>query len=179
MNLKKKLSERIGIDDIHEILYLVENSDKKQRELYDLLYDSEDRLAYQAAWVMTHYSWEMNRCLLNKRDELIDEVLRCGHAGKRRLLLNLIYRQPLPSPIRTDFLDFCLERMISKQELPGVQTLCMKLAYEQCRPVPELLREFDTLLDIMEVDLLPISIRTVQKNIRKAMKQGKSLQSLS
>ena len=46
-----------------------------------------------------------------------------------------------------------------------VQTLCMKLGYELCRPIPELLQEYKTLLDLAEPDLLQISLRTVRKNI--------------
>ena len=57
--------------------------------------------------------------------------------------------------------------MLSAKELPGVQTLCMKLGYELCRPIPELLQEYKTLLDLAEPDLLQISLRTVRKNILK------------
>lgn len=37
MNFKAKLSERIGMDDIHEILRLTQQSDKRKQELYDLV----------------------------------------------------------------------------------------------------------------------------------------------
>ena len=43
----------------------------------------------------------------------------------------------------------------------------MKLGYELCRPIPELLQEYKTLLDLAEPDLLQISLRTVRKNILK------------
>lgn len=106
---------------------------------------------------------------------MIDEVLVCKHGGKRRVMLNLLYRQPFPNPPRVDFLDFCLERMMSGEELPGVQSLCMKIAYELCRPIPELMQELKTMLAMLEGDLVP-SIQAVRKNILKAMQKGKSLQ---
>ncbi|MEA4919079.1 hypothetical protein [Proteiniphilum sp.] len=175
-DLKTRLSQRIGIQDIHEITFLIQNNNQKKQELYECLFDSDDHIGYKAAWVMTHFSLNDNVWLYGKQDELIDALLICEHPGKRRLILSLLFRQPLHDPPRIDFLDFCLERMISKRELPGVQSLCMKLAYELCRLTPELSQELKTILEMMEHDLIP-SIHTVRKNILKAMPKGKSLQS--
>lgn len=170
MNLKEKLSQRIGINEIYEITYFTQQNPKGKQELFDLLFDSDDVVAYQSAWVFCHFSLYENEWLYDKQDELIDEVLICQHPGKRRLLLSMLYRQTFANPPRTDFLDFCLERMASKDELPGVKTLCMKLAYELCRPIPELLREFRLSLEIMAPYLDKQSTKTVYKNLLKKMK---------
>ena len=167
------------MNDIHEIVYLVQGNNQLKRDLYNLLFDEDEKVAYQTAWVLGHLSLKDNEWLYDKQEELINEVLFCRHPGKRRMLLNLLYRQPLANPPRVDFLDFCLERMISKDELPGVQTLCMKLAYEMCRLIPELQQEFRSILEIMEPSLLVISTRTVRKNILKAMQARKSLQKIT
>ncbi len=133
MRFKAKLSERIGIDDIRMILHLTRQSDRRKQELYNLVLDEDETIGYRAAWIFTHFCRTDNKWLYNKQDELIDEVLACKHGGKRRVILNLLYKQPLNNPPRIDFLDFCLERMLSRHELPGVQSLCMKIAYELCR----------------------------------------------
>lgn len=70
---------------------------------------------------------------------------------------------------------FCLERMLSVKELPGVQSLCIKIAYELCRTIPELTQELKTTLEMMEGELCP-AIMSVRKNILKAIPKGKSLQ---
>ena len=177
MNFNIKLSERIGMDDINEILRLTHDSDSRKQELYNLVIGEDEILGYHAAWIFTHFSSQDNEWLYNKHDQLINEVLVCKHGGKRRVMLNLLYRQPFPNPPRVDFLDFCLERMMSGEELPGVKSLCMKIAYELCRPIPELMQELKTMLAMMEGDLVP-SIQAVRKNILKAMQKGKSLQKL-
>lgn len=177
INLRVRLSHRIGINDIHEIIFHIQANDSLKQTLYELLLDKNDSISYQAAWVFTHFPQQENQWLCNKQNELINELLACSHPGKRRLLLSLLYRQPLAIPPRVDFLDFCLEHMLSKNELPGVKTVAMKLAYELCRPIPELLQEFKSILELQEVEPLPISIRTVRKNILIAMQRGKSLHS--
>jgi len=173
MNLQDKLSDRIHMDDIHEILLYVEGNNGRKQKLYDLIYNKEDLVGYKALWVFSHFDSNENEWLNPRQDELIDEVLRCSHPGKRRLLLNLLLRQSFPNPPRVDLLDFCLNRMLSKDELPGVQTLCMKLAYKLSSPIPELLEEMRCTLEIMEIAMLPISIRTVRRNILTDMKKRK------
>lgn len=141
MDFKARLSQRIGMDDINKILRLTHDSDSRKQELYDLVIGDDVAIGYYAAWIFTHFSSQDNEWLYTKQDQLIDNVLVCKHGGKRRVMLNLLYRQPFPNPPRVDFLDFCLERMMSGEELPGVKSLCMKIAYELCRPIPELVQE--------------------------------------
>ncbi|WP_108821612.1 hypothetical protein [Dysgonomonas sp. Marseille-P4361] len=175
MNFRAKLSQRIGMNDIHEMIFLIQGDHKRKQELYDLLFDEDDKISYQSAWIMTHFSSEENKWLHNKQNELIDEALKCSHIGKRRLILAILYRQPLANPPRVDFLDFCLERMISKTEPFGTRALCMKLAYALCRSIPELKQELKITLEMMESELSP-AIQVTKKNILKVMRKGKSLQ---
>jgi len=174
MNIKERLSARISLNEIQEIISLINYNDLKKRELFNLLFDSNDKIAFQAAWVMSHFSSKDNKWLYSKQDELINEVLICKDIGKRRLILTLLYQQPLVN-LRVDFLDFCFERMITEREPLAIQSLCMKMAYELCRPTPELMQELRTALEMMEGELSP-AIYAAKRNILKAMQKGKSLQ---
>lgn len=178
MDLNTKLSERIGMEDINEILLLIRQNDKKKQELYELVVGEDETIAYHAAWIFTHLSPDEHQWLYERQDALIGKLLRCKHKGLKRLLLSLLYKQPLPNPPRVDLLDFCLERILTVQELPGIQSLCIKIAYELCLPIPELKQELKTTLEMMQGELSP-AIRCVQKNVLKAMKKGKSLQKIA
>ena len=106
MDLKDRLSSRCHIEDIHEILFYVQGNQERKAELYDLIFDPDDAVSYQALWVCSHFSTKENEWLYDKQDELINEVLSCEHSGKRRILLNLLVRQPQTNPPRVDFLNF-------------------------------------------------------------------------
>ena len=174
--IRERLLQRIGADDIHEITYLTQGNNKRKSELYNLIFDADETVAWQAAWVLGHFSLKENEWLYDKHNELIDEVLSCRQTGRKRLLLHLLFRQPQANPPRTDFFDYCLAGMVSAEEPPGVRALCMKLAYEMSRPIPELLQEVRALLEIMEHDFHIRSICATRKNILLAMRKGKSLQ---
>lgn len=173
--LEPKLSAGISAGDISRIVVLAQQDEQLKQKLYDVILGEDNRAGYHAGWVFTHFPKKDFEWLCGKQNELIDEVMVCKHGGKRRIILNLLYRLPLGEPLRVDFLDFCLERMMSIEELPGVRSLCMKIAYELCLPIPELVQELMTTLEMMEGDLCP-AIRTVRRNILKAMPKGRSLQ---
>lgn len=174
MNLRARLAERLHIDSIHELVHYIQNDERLRDEIYQLIFDEDDFISYQALWVCTHLSGAEIEWLSQKQNELIDAAFSCPHSGKRRLLLNLVYQQPVADPPRVDFLDFCMERMLSREEPTGVQSVCMKLAYEMTRSIPELQQELRTLLEIMEPELLSPALRSARKNVLKAIKQNKN-----
>lgn len=168
MHLETQLALRTGMEEVREMVAAARDNEPLQRELFALLFHADDKIAFRAAWVMTHILPPRNGWLVDRQDELIDEVMRCGHTGKRRVILNILYLQPLAGLSRMDFLDFCLERMASRTEQPGVQSLCIKIAYEICWSVPELLGEFLIVLNMMEDETSP-AIHAARRNVLKAI----------
>lgn len=175
MDLKAKFSKRIQMDDIHEITYWTQHNDQGKEELYQLIFEENKTIANNALWAMTYFTWLDYQWLYKKQNELIDEVLISKNATRSRLLLSLLHRQPMPNPPRVDFLNFCLDKCITLNDPPAIITLCLKLAYEMCRPIPELLQEFQTILDLMDTSSLPPSVQTARKNTFKAIQKYKSL----
>ena len=164
MNLRARLSERVHIEDIREILHFIQDDEQLREEVYQFIFDEDD---------IVSFSKEDVEWLSRRQNELIDAAMTCPHSGKRRMLLNLLSQQPAANPPRMDFLDFCLERVISRHEPGGVQSLCIKLAYQLTCSIPELQQELRTMLEIMEPELLNPAIRAVRRNTLKAMKAKK------
>ena len=177
MNLTEILSTRIGLSDIRLIVSSVALDESNQDKLFRLLFNTDPDVAFRAVWVMSHILTPANSWLIARQNELIDEVMRCEHTGKRRVILNVLYLQPLAGLSRMDFLDFCLERIVSKTEMPGVQSLCIKISYEVARDVPELLQELQNTLAMLEDEQSP-AIHAAKRNVLKAISKKKSFQIL-
>lgn len=170
--LREQLVGRIGKADIYKVAYLTQGEeDNLVREaLYALLFDSDNQVAENAAWVFMHSDLANSEWLCDKHDALIDEVMRTSRAPKRRMLLNLLLRQPFyAATVRTDFLDFCIDRMMAASEPVAIRAYCMKLAYLQCRFFPELRSELRQVLEIMEPEYLSSGLRTVRQNLLKKL----------
>lgn len=176
MDLRSRLLQRLEMEDINEIISSAQKDEKVKLELYKLAFDSEDKLSVNSLWIMTHYSATTNKWLYSRQNELIDKVLVSENPYQKRLLLSLIYKQPLADPIQVDFLDFCLAGMTSLKEPPATIVMCMKLAYEMCRTIPELLQEYQVALEMLEPSLLSTWTGIIRKRIQKAIPTGKSLQ---
>lgn len=172
MRFREKLSGRLQMDDLHEMCFLTQGSENNDRKesLYQLIFDKDARVSYNALWVFTHFDQINNKWLYNKHDDLIDVVMEEVHEGKKRLMLTLLLRQPFDKDcIRTDFLDFCFNRIMSASEAYAIRALCMKLAYKQCRYYPELLEELRICLDRIGEEPLSSGLKTARKNVMKAI----------
>ena len=166
--MKKKLNKRICIDDIHEICILCHGNSRKKAELYQLTFDEDERVATNALWIFTHFDLQNNEWLYSKHDELIDRVLVEKNETKRRLMLQLLLRQPFEEEsLRSDFIDFCIAKITACSQPYAIRSYCMKLAYEQMKYYPELLEELRMALDMLEQEVLSPGMLSAKRQIMK------------
>ena len=130
------------------------------------IFDSDYRVARSALWGLTKATNEELSDLQVILNELIDKAMQTENSSVRRLTLNIIERLTLEEDdMRTDLLDFCFEHMVSIEEYPGIQTLCMKLAYRMCTFYPELMDELMRTLEAMEIDYYKPAVKGLRKKI--------------
>ena len=129
-------------------------------------FDTDYRVARTALWGLTKAKDEELSELKVIYNELIDQAMQTENSSVRRLTLNIIEKLKMDEDdLRTDFLDFCFEHMVSIEEFPGTQTLCMKLAFRMCTFYPELMDELKRTLEAMEIDYYKPAIKCLLKRI--------------
>ncbi|WP_033147520.1 hypothetical protein [Prevotella sp. P6B1] len=129
-------------------------------------FDTDYRVARTALWGLTKAKDEELSELQVIHNELIDQAMQAENSSVRRLTLNIIEKLKMnEDDLRTDFLDFCFEHMVSIEEFPGIQTLCMKLAFRMCTFYPELMDELKRTLEAMEIDYYKPAIKCLRKRI--------------
>ena len=128
---------------------------------------SEDyRVARSALWGLTKASKEELSQLQVILNKLINQAMQTKNSSVRRLSLNVIERLEMKEDdLRTDFFDFCFEHMIDVEEYPGIQSVCMKLAFRMCKFYPELMAELKRTLDAMEIDYYKPAVKGVRSRI--------------
>jgi len=172
-DLRTILSQRISLTDIRFILIEIQKDKDKISELFNLLLDEDEKVAYHCAWVISHFKKEESKYLQDKSDLLIDDLLRTEHTGKRRLILSIIDKNRLGiNPISVNLLNFCLEQMVMQSESSGVRSLCVKIAYELCSNTPELFQEFTLILETIHNETSP-AMRSIIKNTFKKIHKKK------
>ena len=169
--MRKKLNKKLCMDDIYEICILCHGNSRKKAELYQLIFDEDERVATNALWVFTHFDMQNNEWLYAKHDDLIDRVLVEKNETKRRLMLSLLLRQPFEEEsLRSDFIDFCIAKITACSQPYAIRCDCMKLAYEQMKYYPELLTELKAAIDMLEQEPLSPGLTSAKKQVMKKIK---------
>ena len=170
--MKFLLTHRLSQSEIMQLCastHGVRNNHLKEG-LYQLTLDDDRRVAVNALWTFTHFAADDNVWLFAKHDQLIDRCLNEKDATKLRLMLNLLLRQPFDEEaIRTDFIDFCLTQLADPKSPYAVRAQCIKLAYEQMPPWPELLDELRQTLDLISCEPLSPGLRSAWKQVIKRL----------
>ena len=129
-------------------------------------FSQDYRVARSALWGLTKARKEELSQLQVILNEFIDQAIRTENSSIRRLSLNIIERLEMnEEDLRTDFLDFCLDHMIDVEEFPGIQSVCMKLAFRMCKFYPELMDELKRTLKAMEIDYYKPAVKCVRNRI--------------
>ena len=128
---------------------------------------SEDyRVARSVLWGLTKASKEELSQLRVILNEIIDQAMQTENSSVRRLSMNIVERLEMhEEDLRTDFLDFCFEHMMDVEEFPGIQSVCMKLAFRMCKYYPELMDELKRTLEAMEIDYYKPAVKCVRNRI--------------
>ena len=129
-------------------------------------FSDDYRVARSALWGLTKASKEELSQLQAIFNELIDLAMQTPNSSVRRLTLNVIERLEMNEDnLRTDFLDFCFEHMVSIEEFPGIQSVCMKLAFRLCKFYPELMDELKRTLETMDIAYYKPAVKCVRSKI--------------
>ena len=129
-------------------------------------FSQDYRVARSALWGLTKARKEELLQLQVILNEFIDQAIRTENSSIRRLSLNIIERLEMSEEdLRTDFLDFCLDHMTDVEEFPGVQAVCMKLAYRMCKFYPELMDELKRTLEAMDIDYYKPAVKCARSRI--------------
>lgn len=168
--MEERLSESLHLSDVLELAVLASADEARFESLFRYLFDDDKRTSDNAAWVLTHLPKSANRWLEEKHEELIDETMRTSSTTKRRLMMVLLDRQPFDAEeIRTDFLDFCFEKLLDPNETYGVRSLAAKLAYKQCQTYTELQAELRQSLELLERETLNPGLSHTRKELLKKL----------
>lgn len=171
--LRSKLISRLSIPQIMEILALTqgETNHSVKAALYRLTQDAERRVATNALWVFTHFTEYDNEWLYAKHDALIASCLTEHDTTKLRLMLAILLRQPFDAAaVRTDFIDFCLDRIADPQQPYAIRAQCIKLAYEQMKPWRELQTELRSVLELVAEEPLSPGLWSAWRQVMTRLK---------
>ena len=173
--MRNQLINRLSINDIYSLCLQTQGKENNclKEELYQLTFDENERVAFNALWALSHFDEANNPWLFQKHDDLIDRVLLEKSMTKLRLMLSLLIRQPFEeATLRSDFIDYCIAKITACSYPYAIRAYCMKLAYEQMKYYPELLTELKAALDMLEQEALSPGLASAKRQVMKKIKKA-------
>ena len=173
--MRNQLKNRLSINDIYSLCLQTQGKENNclKEELYQLTFDENERVAYNALWALSHFDEANNPWLFQKHDDLIDRILLEKSMTKLRLMLSLLIRQPFEeATLRSDFIDYCIAKITACSYPYAIRAYCMKLAYEQMKYYPELLTELKAALDMLEQEALSPGLASAKRQVMKKIKKA-------
>ena len=125
--MRNQLINRLSVNDIYSLCLQTQGKENNclKEELYQLTFDENDRVSFNALWALTHFDEANNPWLFQKHDELINRVLVEKNETKRRLMLHLLLRQPFEEEsLRSDFIDFCIAQITACSQPYAIRCYC-------------------------------------------------------
>ena len=164
--IEERLRQTFSEGGAQEIYQEVKASDDFLGFAHRYAFSQDYLVARSALWGLTKASKAELSQLQEILDKFINQAMQTDNSSVRRLSLNIVERLEMnEEDLRTDFLDFCLDHMIDVEEFPGIQSVCMKLAFRMCKFYPELMDELKRTLETMEIDYYKPAVKCVRNRI--------------
>lgn len=130
------------------------------------MHHEDYHVARSALWALTKGTDEELSALQPMLQEFIDLAMTTENSSVRRLSLNLIERLKMrEEDLQSDFLDFCLEHALDVEEFPGIQSICIKLAFRMSQFYPELMDELKRTLEAMRIEYYKPAVKSIRERI--------------
>ena len=130
------------------------------------MHHEDAQVARNALWVLTKADDKELSALQPICSELIDLAMATEHSAVRRLSLNIVERLEMnEDDLRTEFLDFCMNHALDVEEPPGIQAICMKLAFRMCKFYPDLMDELKRTIAAMQIEFYKPAVKCVRNRI--------------
>ena len=172
--LRNQLVGRIHTEDVRRIVDCITNDDGDVivKALYHLLSDADQRIAYNAAWVLSCSDGKVIKFLIRYQNQLIDLLIGTKDKSFARILFSILRRQTFEkSNLRTDFLDFCLSQIVNTNQAIAIRAHAIYVSYSLCKAYPELLNELFMTLQMLESEMLSAGLLHARNAIMTAIRK--------
>ncbi len=141
---------------------------------FRLMLEAETRVAWHAAWVLDKTSRKNPEMFDEKKTNmLLKFALTNKHSGLQRLTFSILHNLPLHEPISVEFINLCIEQMISPQTAIAVQALSMKMMLRICAIEPDFIPEMQAILENIDENGYSVGFRAMRKKSIKLLNNRK------
>lgn len=136
--------------------------------LWDLTSSDNPRLAWHTVWVLEALCKKDRKQLLPYQRRVVEKVLTSNQeSGELRLWLNIsLMLLPESEDIDVDLLNFSLDNICNMRMAVAMRAVCVKIAHQFCKREPELLKELQAVVSMLDLKDEQAAIKSVVKKVK-------------
>lgn len=136
--------------------------------LWDLTSSDNPRLAWHTVWVLEALCKKDRKQLLPYQRRVVEKVLTSNQeSGELRLWLNIsLMLLPETKDIDVDLLNFSLDNICNMRMAVAMRAVCVKIAHQFCKREPELLKELQAVVSMLDLKDEQAAIKSVVKKVK-------------
>lgn len=147
MDYRELLKNPASIGYIKYILQSVYDNPEDFGNVFSLIFDSDNNVAWRAGWVCDKISRKNPQWFSTEHVQKIMNALLClEHQSVQRELLVILNYLPLPEDISVELINKFFDWMITPASTVSLQVLSMKLLYKISMKQPDFKQELNAYL---------------------------------
>ncbi len=171
MDYREHLLRPLSLRYIDILVAKVIENPRDFKLIYNLIFDSEVKVAWRAAWACQkisekHPEWFTE----NHFNELSNHALTTSHGGILRGCLSILKNIKFPNSISVDFINACFDWMVSPKSPIAVQAMSMKILYLICIKIPDFTPELKLVLQQTDLNCYSPGYICARNKILKLLK---------
>ncbi len=170
---EKQLSEALSKKVIDAIVHSVIEQPVLYDKLYQLIESSDSRVAWRAAWALSHLCAKDSSFFTPKRmEQVVSSLLQTENESIQRTLLYIIKKLSL-TDYPVEFINRCFEWMLLPQKPVAIQVYCMYILKNLCKQYPEFTDELIVSLENVESNFYSKGFASARKKTLKQISRTK------
>jgi len=146
MNLIEQLNKETSRKNTDKIESAIGSDKKKFHELMQLVFLSDDRQAWKAAWVAETIIFKYPELCKPYLDQITNLLSQTKHSGFKRALLKIIQKSFDNFKSSGIIINTCFNFILSDKESIAVKCSAMEIIANFCSVYPDLITEFNSCL---------------------------------
>ncbi len=166
---EKELSEALSKKVIDAVVQSVMEQPALYDELYKLVESSDSKVAWRAAWALSHLCAKDSSFFTPERTKKIFSLLlETENESIQRTFLFIIEKLSL-ADYPVELINRCFEWMLAPQKPAAIQVYCMYILVNLCKQYPEFIDELVVSLENAETSFYSKGFVSARKNATKKL----------
>jgi len=170
MDYRDQLLRPVSRHFVDHLVEQVYTNPSDFEHVYQLIFDSEIKVAWRAAWACQKISEKYPDWFTDVHfRELSKLSISTSHGGLRRGCLSMLNNLSLPDPIPVEFINACFDWMASLKSPIAVQSLSMKMLFRICHSLPDFKPELRAYLENIDTTAYSPGFNSTRTNVLKEL----------